>query len=76
MIQITNEIEFAFFEQVIEEFRDLPSRFGTTFPINGLRGYAVYPSPHDACKNITLPPYNNNNTKAKWIALITRYVNQ
>lgn len=56
--------------QIIEEFHDLPSRFGTAFPINGLRGLAVYANPATGCSDINPPP--QNSTKTKWIVVIAR----
>ncbi|XP_055320884.1 E3 ubiquitin-protein ligase RNF13 [Sitodiplosis mosellana] len=57
-------------QQIVEEFHDLPSRFGTAFPVNGLRGLAAYSNPSNACTPINPPP--QNSTKAKWIVLISR----
>lgn len=55
--------------QIVEEFHDLPSRFGTAFPINGLKGFATYANPANACEPISPPP---DDTKSKWIVLIQR----
>lgn len=74
--QLNNDVNihsiFISFIQVVEEFHDLPSRFGTAFPINGLRGLATYSKPANACAKIDPPPSYYNSTKVKWIVLISR----
>jgi len=59
---------------IAEEFRDMPSSFGSSLPYEGLRGMVVYADPPDACKSLQkhpdIPSYNG-----KWIILISRSPN-
>ncbi|XP_063786814.1 E3 ubiquitin-protein ligase RNF167 [Pseudophryne corroboree] len=52
-------------------FEDLPSLFGSSLPIEGLRGYVIQAEPTNACTLITPPPATDNKTV--FIALIRRY---
>lgn len=65
---------FLFFVQIIEEFHDLPARFGAAFPINGLRALAIQSNPSNACTLIDSPPRNNTyHPIQKWVVIITRW---
>lgn len=61
--------------QIIEEFQDLPARFGAAFPINGLRVLAAQSNPSDACSLILSPPFNLTTKPQKWVVVIARCVN-
>lgn len=57
---------------MIEEFRDLPARFGAPIPINGMKVLAIESNPADGCASIDPPPKNHSNN-VKWAVLIARY---
>lgn len=60
----------------MEEFHDLPARFGASFPANGMRVLAVKSNPENGCANMTGPP-NSTKTEdanARWVVLIARLV--
>lgn len=57
--------------QIIEEFRDLPARFGAPLPMNGMKVLAVEADPKDGCSNIASPPKNNSDI-IKWAVIIKR----
>lgn len=52
-------------------FDDLPAMFGSSLPLDGLKGYLVEAEPADACLPILPPPGMNNKTV--FFALIKRY---
>lgn len=56
----------------MEEFRDLPARFGGSLPINGLRVAPVQGDPSDGCHSMTRPPDINSTVPIKWVVLIAR----
>lgn len=58
--------------QIAEEFRDLPARFGAPIPLSGMRVLAVESEPKDGCGNIA-PPLKNQNNNNKWVVIIRRY---
>lgn len=59
--------------QIIEEFRDLPARFGAPIPLNGLKVRAVEANPADGCSNLTPPPSTpKNGTMHKYAVVIAR----
>ncbi|KAJ1523649.1 hypothetical protein ONE63_001492 [Megalurothrips usitatus] len=53
------------------EFRDVPSRFGDSLPLQGLEGYLVYADPPLACGPVAPPPHVANISRP-WILLISR----
>uniref|UniRef100_U5EXY1 RING-type E3 ubiquitin transferase n=1 Tax=Corethrella appendiculata TaxID=1370023 RepID=U5EXY1_9DIPT len=60
--------------QIIEEFRDMPARFGGDIPLNGLKLFAVQAKPSNACSIIeSAPVFPPNVTQPKFVALIARY---
>lgn len=59
------------FQQVEVEFRDMPSRFGDSLPLQGLEGYLVYAEPAMACEPVKPPP-KVENISDNWILLIMR----
>lgn len=62
----------------MEEFHDLPARFGASFPANGMRVLAVKAYPENGCTNITRPPVptKSEDSNARWAVLIARWVHQ
>lgn len=58
---------------MVEEFRDLPARFGPPLSSDGVKYVAVGASPPDGCSPM-LPPDPKYNTTYKWVVLIRRYV--
>ncbi|XP_020278149.1 E3 ubiquitin-protein ligase RNF13-like [Pseudomyrmex gracilis] len=58
--------------QIEEEFRDMPARFGSMIPPDGIKGMVVYADPPHACQKIQPPP-NDTDYKGNWIVLIRRY---
>lgn len=65
------------FLQPMEEFHDLPARFGASFPANGMRVLAVKSFPDDGCNYIDPPPKNiSEYANARWAVLIARLVLQ
>ncbi|XP_066581951.1 E3 ubiquitin-protein ligase RNF13-like [Prorops nasuta] len=59
-------------QQIEEEFRDMPARFGGLIPTEGIKGMVVYADPPTACQPIQPPP-NDTNHNGNWIALIARF---
>uniref|UniRef100_A0A8C5PVP1 RING-type E3 ubiquitin transferase n=1 Tax=Leptobrachium leishanense TaxID=445787 RepID=A0A8C5PVP1_9ANUR len=52
-------------------FDDLPAMFGSSLPLDGIRGYLVEAVPANACAPILPPPVMDNKTM--FFALIKRY---
>lgn len=60
--------------QLIEEFRDLPAKFGRQLPSIGFRVHAITGSPINGCENLVPPPPSTHNDTEgyKWAVLIAR----
>lgn len=69
-------IAHLYSEQVIEEFNDEPARFGASFPINGLRAFAVMANPSNSCQPIEQPPPVNSTKVPRYVVIITRLIFQ
>lgn len=69
---LMSHISFFLF-QPMEEFHDLPARFGASFPANGMRALAVKSIPENGCTNIT-SPNKSEDVNARWVVLIARFV--
>lgn len=74
-IKFTLYFFFFFFEKkVIEEFRDLPAKFGPSLPNGGMRLWAVVGDPIYGCKAMSPPPkVNSTLIQPRWAVLIARY---
>lgn len=61
--------------QIMEEFRDIPARFGPEFPPNGVRYFHVQGKPSNGCSKMDEPPLNpdNNTIIVRWAVVIARY---
>lgn len=61
--------------QIMEEFRDMPARFGPSFPPNGVRYFHVPGNPSNGCTKMMEPPSTpeNHTIIVRWVAIIARY---
>lgn len=59
--------------QLIEEFRDLPAKFGRQLPSNGLRVHGIAGDPPNGCSRLVPPPTDKETEGYKWVVLIARY---
>ncbi|KAJ6635018.1 E3 ubiquitin-protein ligase RNF13 [Pseudolycoriella hygida] len=59
--------------QLIEEFRDLPARFGRQVPSNGLKVRGIAGEPANGCAKLIPPPNDEKLEGFKWAALVARY---
>lgn len=69
-------IAHLYYQQVIEEFNDEPARFGASFPINGLRAFAVMANPSNSCQPIEQPPPVNSTKVPRYVVIISRLIFQ
>lgn len=58
--------------QLIEEFRDLPAKFGRQLPANGFKVHAIAGSPANGCSELIPPPQTPETEGFKWVVLIAR----
>lgn len=59
--------------EIEQQFKDAPARFGETIPLEGIRGLIVYANPPTACELIAEPPDRPIYEGFIWIVLIARY---
>lgn len=59
-------------EQLIEEFRDLPAKFGRQLPTNGFRVHGIAGDPANGCTSLEPPPKSAETDGYKWVVLIAR----
>ncbi|XP_037036203.1 E3 ubiquitin-protein ligase RNF13 isoform X2 [Bradysia coprophila] len=59
--------------QLIEEFRDLPAKFGRQLPSNGLKVHGIAGNPANGCSILEPPPKSPDMEDFKWAVLIARY---
>lgn len=66
-------VEMQICVQLIEEFRDLPAKFGRQLPSNGFKVHGITGNPANGCTKLEPPPTNDADTEGyKWIVLIAR----
>lgn len=63
----------TFSNQLIEEFRDLPAKFGRQLPSNGLKVHGIPGSPANGCTPLDPPPKSPDMEDFKWAVYIARY---
>lgn len=59
-------------QQIDGGYMAVASKFGPSFPPDGIEGMIVKAIPEDGCQSITPPPSRGINYVGKWIALIKR----
>lgn len=59
--------------QLIEEFRDMPGKFGRQLPANGFKVHVVPGLPANGCSELLPPPVSPDTDGYKWVVLIARY---
>ncbi|KAG4072153.1 hypothetical protein HA402_015652 [Bradysia odoriphaga] len=59
--------------QLIEEFRDLPAKFGRQLPSNGLKVHGITGNPANGCTILEPPPKSPDMEDFQWAVLIARY---
>lgn len=58
--------------QLIEEFRDLPAKFGRQLPSNGFKVHGITGNPTNGCSPLDPPPNDPDTDGFKWAVLIAR----
>lgn len=58
--------------QLIEEFRDMPAKFGRQLPTNGLKVHGITGNPVNGCSTLEPPPNSPDMEGFKWAVLIAR----
>lgn len=58
--------------QLIEEFRDMPAKFGRQLPPNGFKVYGIAGEPANGCTKLQPPPVTPETQDYKWVVIIAR----